>query len=228
MIHNVVDDAVSEPRAREQVGTTGGLRAGTLWGEAARAMSQFHGFIRTILGRHLAPAATGYAGYSPAALLAHFIVGTTLAGFMSLQAKLLVSGRDPRDPMDPKTWTAALVQGGGLGIYGDFLFGEENRQGAAASLSSFGGPTLSDAEQVASLVRHAVHGDDPAWLGEATRFGTTHLPLVNLWYTRLALDYMIMWRLQEATSPGYLQRYEERVREKQGTDFWLHPSMVAQ
>ena len=228
MIHNVIDDAVSEPRAREQVSTTAGLKAGTLWGEAARSMSQFHGFIRTILGRHLAPAAAGYAGASPVALMAHFIVGSALAGFLSLEAKQLVAGRDPRDPADPHTWEASLVQGGGLGIYGDFLFGEENRSGVSATLDSFGGPTLSDAEQVASLVRHAVHGDDPNWVGEATRFGTTHLPLVNLWYTRLALDYLVLWRLQEASSPGYLARYEERVREKQGTDFWLHPSMVNQ
>ena len=56
------------------------------------------------------------------------------------------------------------------------------------------------------------------------RLGAHNIPLVNLWYTRLALDYLVLWRLQEAVSPGYLARYESRVRNQEGGDFIVAPT----
>jgi hypothetical protein len=155
-----------------------------------------------------------------------------------MQAKQIVKGRTPHDLVDKngdadlKVWDAAMVQGGGLGIYGDFLFGDHNRQGVGFTLSAFAGPTLSDAEKVAQLVYRSIHGDgtDGSFFeqrqnvgGQAVKFGSSQIPMVNLWQTRLALDYLVLWRMQEAASPGYLERYESRVRQD-GGDFWLAPT----
>jgi hypothetical protein len=238
LIHDFLDNTTSEPRMREQIGLAWGTRAGTPMGEAMRGFSQFRGFLQTILGRHLAPALQGYAGYAPVALMAHFIVAGAIAGYLSMNAKLIVKGQAPRsvigaDPVETaKIWAAALAQGGGLGIYGDYLFGEQNRNGLEFTLSSIAGPAIGDLEQVAQIVRQAAHGGAISPTtgrsqipGEIVRLGASNIPLVNLWYTRLALDYLVLWRMEEAVSPGFLSRYETRTRED-GGGFLVEPSMA--
>jgi hypothetical protein len=49
-------------------------------------------------------------------------------GYFVLQAKQLIAGKDPR-PNSGATFLASMMQGGGAGIYGDFLFGQANRYG---------------------------------------------------------------------------------------------------
>jgi hypothetical protein len=34
----------------------------------------------------------------------------------------------------------------------------------------------------------------------------------------------VLWRLQEALSPGYLDRYEQRVEDQEGSHFLISPS----
>lgn len=236
LIHNMLDDTVSEPRARERSGMTRGSRAGTVWGEIQRSFFQFKGFVNAIVGRHLVPAARGYAGYSPVALLAHMILGSALAGYVSMNAKTIARGEAPKPLIGAsvgdtlKIWGASLAQGGGLGLYGDFLFGELNRNGSDFDWGSLGGPLLSDTETVAKVVRQAISGGAvnsstgrSQIPGELVKLASQSTPLINLWYTRLALDYLVFWRLQEAASPGYLQRYDERVRNQEGSSFIVSP-----
>lgn len=231
---SVLDDALTESRARETVSLTRGLKPGTVAGEAVRFFTQFWSFSQAVIGRHMAPAMRGYAGQSPVALMAHLIVASTALGYMSLQMKQLVKGRSPRgleneegESLAGSLFIASLLQGGGLGIYGDFLFGEANRNGLPATLSSFAGPAVSDAERLFAIVNKAVWGDEDQRAdagGDAVKFAITSAPGANIWYTRWALDYAVMWRLQEAMSPGYLERYEKRVREGEGADFLIDPS----
>lgn len=237
MVHNILDDTVSEPRAREHSGMTRGTQAGTVWGEIARSFFQFKGFINAVVGRHLVPAARGYAGYSPVSLMAHFIIGSALAGYVSMNAKAISRGEQPKGIVGAdlagtaKIWGASLAQGGGLGLYGDFLFGELNRNGSDFDWGSIGGPILSDSEALAKIVRQSISGGAVSSRtgrsqipGELVKLASQNIPLVNLFYTRLALDYLVLWRLQEAASPGYLQRFEERVRDKEGSSFIVPPT----
>jgi len=244
MVGSVLDDAMTEARARERVGLTRGLKPGTVAGEAVRTFTQFWSFSQAVIGRHIAPAARGYAGQSPVALMAHLIVASTALGYLSLQAKQLAKGRELRpiedddgNSMAPSLFLASMLQGGGLGIYGDFLFGEANRNGLPATLSSLAGPAVSDAERLFSIVNQAVWGagigeDDEEKqaasrrdaAGDAARFGITMLPGANIWYTRWALDYLVLFRMQEAMSPGYLERYEKRVERQTGAGFMVSPS----
>lgn len=43
----------------------------------------------------------------------------------------------------------------------------------------------------------------------------------NWW---LAMDYLFLWHVQEAMSPGYLRRFERRVQQQNHQSFWLRPS----
>jgi hypothetical protein len=234
MVTSVLDDAMTEARARERVGLTRGLKPGTVAGEAMRFMTQFLSFSQAVIGRHVAPAARGYAGQSPVALMAHLIVASTALGYVSLQMKQLVRGREPRglenedgESLAGSLFMASMLQGGGLGLYGDFLMGEANRTGLPATLSSFMGPGVGDAEKLFNIVNKAVWGDDEERVdagGDAVKFAIQSAPGANLFYTRWALDYLVLYRMQEAMSPGYLDRYERRVEKREGAEFLVDPS----
>jgi len=242
MVGGILDDALTEARARERVAITRGTRPGSVWGESVRAATQFWSFSAAIMGRHVAPAWRGYAGQKPVALLAHLIVASTLLGYASLQAKQIVKGREPRPLFDDKgefkgsqLFMASLLQGGGLGIYGDFLFGEANRNGLGFTVGSLMGPSVGELERVASIVRYTISGDSkdstkgfwddrkdlPAKLIGAAK---ANIPMINLFYTRAALDYMVWYRLQEAASPGSVARMEKRVEKEENAKFFVSPS----
>jgi hypothetical protein len=238
--HDQVENATAEPRAREKVsflGGTAGTQDGTPWGLIARSISQFRGFTTAVLGRHLVPAARGYAGYSPVALVANIMVMSIATGYLAMNAKLIAKGQSPVSPLNPDgspnlaVWGAALAQGAGLGIYGDFLLGEKNRNDIASPIASMAGPTLGDAERIAQVLVEATHGGAvsattgrSAIPGQLVHIASSNIPVVNNFYTRLALDYLILWRLQEWTSPGYLQRYQSEVERQQGHSFIVPPT----
>jgi len=237
LAQSAIDDALTEPRARETVGLTRGHKPGTISGEAFRTFTQFLSFSQAVIGRHLAPALRGYAGQQPVALMAHMIVASTALGYLSLQMKQLVKGREFRglenddgEDLKGQLFIASLLQGGGLGLYGDFLFGEANRNGLPATLSTFAGPAVSDAEKLFAIVNKAVWGDEDERQdagGDAVKFAVASAPGANVWYTRWLLDYLVLWRMQEVMSPGYLERYERRVEKREGAGFLVSPSEVA-
>ena len=49
---------------------------------------------------------------------------------------------------------------------------------------------------------------------------------VPLLYTRAAVDYLILYHIQEALNPGSLRRMEQRLKKEQGQEFILPPSEV--
>lgn len=235
MINGMLDDALTEPRARERVQLAGlSGRAGTVWGEFARSATQFLSFSQAIIGRHVLPAMRGYAGQHPVSLTAHLILATTLLGYMQLQAKMIVAGKEPRGLYDEdgefqggELFTASLLAGGGAGIYGDLLFGEANRSGLGFTVGAMMGPTISEVERAMTITRKVASGD-PEKLddlpGDLTRAAKANIPFSNLWLTRSALDYAIWYRLQEAASPGSVERYERNVEREQNTEFIFSPA----
>jgi hypothetical protein len=148
------------------------------------------------------------------------IVATTAFGYLAMTMKDLLKGRNPRDPTSIKTWTAAMTQGGGLGIYADFLFGEYNRYGGG--LETLGGPSISFIGDVLRLYGRATDGDDVS--ANAVRFGINNAPFINLFWVRPVLDYLLLYQFQEALNPGFLRRYERRVEKENNQTFWLKPS----
>ncbi|HEY1448319.1 MAG TPA: hypothetical protein VGF33_07255, partial [Caulobacteraceae bacterium] len=113
-IHDFVDTTASEARLREQKGLVAGTKAGTPLGEAMRSMSQLKGFLMTIFGRQLMPAIRGFGGRQPPWLLAHLILSTAIAGYISMNMKRLVAGEEARPIMGAdlqdtgKIWLAAM------------------------------------------------------------------------------------------------------------------------
>jgi hypothetical protein len=58
----------------------------------------------------------------------------------------------------------------------------------------------------------------------AFRALVSNTPFINLFYTRLALDYLILWHIQEWLNPGAMRRFEQSVERNHRQRFWLSPS----
>lgn len=226
--------ATLQPGVREKAMTTQGQHRGTVMGEAARSFFLFKQypvmFWQRVIGSlsqedHHVAIAKGLLALpkSDAVRLAGVVSTVWGLGYISMVLKDLAKGRTPRDPKDPATWGAAFLQGGGAGIYGDFLFGQANRYGSSP-LATFGGPVAGDAEAVYKLYNQIIHGDD--FGTELYNVAKQNTPYVNLFYARAAIDYLILFRIQEWLRRGSLRRMESRLKKEQGQTYLLPPSQV--
>lgn len=220
--------AVIETDARSRRTATWGMRPGTLAGEGIRFIMQFKGFpvafAQRTFGRALMGQAPGTSALTKGAHIGALMAGMTMAGYVSMTMKDMVKGYwPPRDPTDPKTWAAAFVQGGAAGIYGDYLFGQVNRFGSGV-LETAAGPTIGNAADLITLLlksRDALTGkitgeEAKAPYADALNLALGVMPFVNLFYTRPALDYLILDSLREAVSPGYMKRQQKRRKTDYG------------
>jgi adenine/guanine phosphoribosyltransferase-like PRPP-binding protein len=215
--------AVLEADAAAQRWTTLGQARGTLAGEAARMLMQFKGFPIAFTQRVLGRAAFGGEGgrTAGAAHVGGLVAGLAVMGYVAMTAKDAIRGYEPRELVDKdgqprlKTLLAALVQGGGAGIYGDFLFGEVNRIGNAP-LENLAGPFASDAARWVRLAQQARDGDARAADALNATLGST--PFANVFYARPVLDYLILEALRDALSPGWRSRMDARRRKEFGQD----------
>jgi hypothetical protein len=216
------DIAILNPGARERAMLRQGTQAGTPEGEALRFVTQFKAFpvavISRVWGRELYG---GQGGFGQVAGIVHLMAASTLFGYAAMTAKDLWKGREPRDPNELKTWGAALVQGGGLGIYGDFIFGEYSRFGRSV-VETLAGPTSSDVAALFEIFNRMKKGDDVAAM--TFKFGLDNTPFANLFYTRIALDWLFIYQIQEALNPGFLRRMEKRIQTENNQQFMLRPS----
>lgn len=216
--------AIVETDAASRRISTWGTRPGTFAGEAARFVMQFKGFPIAFSQRILGRALFGGRGATKWERLMNntphlgaLIAGLTVAGYMAMTMKDAAKGYwPPRDPLDLKVMSAALTQGGALGIYGDFLFGEANRFGSGA-LETFSGPfigTISDLINIPLKARTAIEqGDRPKVAGDLLNLALNNTPFINLAYTRPALDLLFINALKNWASPGYTSR-QRKNRER--------------
>jgi hypothetical protein len=210
---------VPTPGARERALLTWGTKPGTPEGEALRWIMQFKQFPTTVVSKNLGRLRYGNPGGTADKLgLAMLFASTIALGYAAMSAKALFKGQTPRDPTDYRTFIAAFVQGGGAGIYGDLLFGETNRYGRSL-LDTIAGPGLGLVSDVDELRARIMAGDDVA--ATALRLAMNQAPFLNLFYARGALDYLILYQLQEMANPGYLKRREKTLLKEQGQTFLL-------
>jgi hypothetical protein len=200
-----------------------GTRPGTPEGEALRFVAQFKtwpaALVRMALGREI------YGGQSKPAAIAgilHMALAGTVLGYMAMSLKDLMKGRQPRDPLSPKTWAAAMIQGGGAGIFGDYLFGEYNRFGQNFSETLLGPVIGQGVNSALDLFNRLKQGQDLKAAAFQDLLNNT--PFINLFYSRIALDYLFLWQVQEALNPGFLRRFEKRVKDQNHQNFWLSPT----
>lgn len=237
------DYAVITPGPKTRTYMTGqrfGAQPGSPVSELARSLTQFKSFPAAVLekvwGRELyGYGESGKAGTSGMGQLAQFIVYSTFLGFASMYLKAYFAGRDIKTPETAKdarnVLLAAFLQGGGAGIYGDFLFGQGQDRFGRSAFSTLLGPGFGDLEDLYRMAKGGASipfAEDSgkaagAWAAQTYQTALSHTPFINLFYTRMALDYMILYRLQEQINPGYLKRLEKGWDER-GQTYRLPPS----
>ncbi len=222
---------VVTPGVRERAMILGGTRPGTVPGEMARFIAQFKMWpiaaYTQILEREIHMSLSrSDAAWNIGKLIA---IGIP-AGYARMAISDELSGKPPRDPRDPATLLAAAAQSGGLGILGDFFFGETSRM-AGGLIATVGGPVAADADALIHMYNSWREDTDSLATGKAAhhkngaygdiwpslaRFAVKHIPGANLFYVKGALDYLLWYHLYEAASPGWWERSNRRMQKDQG------------
>jgi len=225
------DAAIPTPGARERAIMNQGQPRGTVIGEAVRMIMQLKGFPITYItkgmSRHFYAKGGGASGIIG---LSQMMVGTTVMGYLSMSLKDIIKGKEPMDVFNEdlsKTkdvLTRAFLQGGGAGIYGDFIFGKFNEYGQSLTTTALG-PTASVIDDIGTIYAKFRDGDEV--MKDAAKFGLQNTPYLNLFYTKTALDYFVIYGFLERANPGYLDKMETRMREDFDQEFYYPPSSYA-
>ena len=220
-------DIVTESRALL------GTRRGTIPGELLRGALQFKSFgISLTMGMIRRTQSIDTVG-GKAAYVVSQVAALTVMGALALQLKNLVKGKEPDDMDTDEFWGRALMQGGGLGILGDFMVSETNRYGGGYA-ETIGGPQVGLASDLTQLtVMNALqlyNGKDTKFTKEATDLARRTLPGGNLWQIRLVLERAVFDQIQlmlDPDAPKYLREKERRAKKETGTGFWWAPGDIA-
>ena len=185
-------------------------------------------FYQDILSR------TWSSGGAGVGLGLHLILSMTVYGHIANLFKDTAAGKEPREltvENFPKVFMDAFLTAGGLGFYGDLLIGAMGEQRFGQGfLEAVGGPVIGNALRSARAVGDLgeyVLGDEEgldraAYSGMRT--AKQMIPGANIFYTRMALDYLFFWEMSEYLRPGWAQSFEDRVREETGQEFYLKPT----
>jgi hypothetical protein len=241
-----VDYAVLNPGAKTNYYMMWGtdLKRGTAAGEAIRFVGQFKGypisFVERVMGREiygrgantLGEALTNKNGEMVA--LAQMIAWMTALGYVSMTAKELAKGREPRDVTEPGAgWRAFLARLLRVGAWASTATSSSARRtalGLGRRERCSAPPSASGAGERHVQARASRRSNRSRGLREALRVASGAHPtaafVVN-GYPRIALDYLILYRIQEELSPGYLRRMETRMRKENAQEFAFPPTEYA-
>ena len=233
---NAADRSTVTPGVRERALVGGGAQPGTFAREAAMSMTQYKTWALAAAHQMVAREYFEGLGYDPkSGFLSNLgrpdammglgaILGfSVLGGYIRMAVRDMAYGDEPRLP---RTWgdgvalgLQGLAQGGGLGIFGDMLFGQFNRFGVS-NASSFGGPLATATDEIFQMyqnwTRDALEGGRHDYWPDLARWGLQFVPGANLVYLKAALDYMLLYHVYEAMSPGWWRRSNERMLRQQG------------
>ena len=229
MVNSETNFAVPSTNMRGKMMLQGDTRPGTVSGELARSFGMYKGFGVTLVNTHLIRGMSQEGVRGKGTYFADLLISATLMGGLALQLKEMSKGRDPR-PMDTQEfWGAAFLQGGGLGVYGDFLFADRNRYGGGLK-ETVAGPVVGVVDDALNLtVGNAIQlarGEDTKIGSELARFAQDYTPGSSIWYARLGLERVWWDRLQIMTDPKAKQKMRKRERKYKkdyGQKYWWAP-----
>ena len=228
MIITEMDYAVPTPDARVRAMTTGGHGNKTVKGMFFRSVFMLKSFPITMATTHLYRIAAQSTTRDKVFYAGALGASTTVMGGIALHAKDIASGREPR-PMDGKFLGAAALQGGALGIFGDFIFSDVNRFGggpAATFMGPLGGLVDDTLRLTKGSTTQALTGEDTAFGARGADFAKRYLP--DIWQTRLFTDALFD-NLAIMSDPKAQRRFNRIVRKRQqefGQGYWTEPTEI--
>lgn len=225
-----VPSASIEGRARLQ----GSFAPGTIPGELARSFMSYKSFAMSLMlnqYRAFMAQPTPLAKGKYAALL---LVPLLMTGALAIQLKELAKGNDPRPMTDAKFWLAALLQSGGLGIFGDFFAAEQSRIGGGLAETATGPVVSLIGDVIGPVVRNVtavVEGKDTSIGRDVATTVRMNTPVgSSLWYARLAFDRIVADSLQEFLDPEAADAFRRQMKRREteyGTRSWWRRGALA-
>ena len=226
---NVLNDqgthGTPEPDTQIRSITNMGTIKGTYMGELNRFVMQYKNFsvslYKKILRREMDSYGPDESKLIGATMLASTLMLGTIFGYMVLSIKDMLSGRSPRDPKKLSVIMQAFVQGGGGGIYGDFIMSDVQNQYGNGFLETAAGPTASDLKKIIDMVKTM---NEPKKAGKKfLELAEGHTPFINLYYIKAAYDYLIGYQIKEYLDPGFFKRMKDRNEENRGQTYYFKP-----
>jgi len=205
---------------------------GTFKGELLLSAAMYKQFAITSLITHLSRglenASIGKYGY-----LSNYLISTTLMGAFSNELKQLAKGQTTTDTDYIKKnpvayWSKAVVTGGGLGIWGDFI-GQDLNSNTGNIVTAAAGPVAGLVQDVGKLVLgntgQLLRGEKTNFASEASNFVRRYTPGHNIWYLNAVFERAIMDNIQRQIDPNYHKRNNQLINKylKQGTHYWWKP-----
>jgi hypothetical protein len=234
VIYSEAEIAVIEPGVRVHA-LKDDLQRGTIIGELGRSSLTFKSFAAAFLSTHGERGLKGFdTKLGKAEYFAKLVASTWLMGITANWIQDLLNSKNPRNlnPLEGDHGTANLIagllKGGGMGPYGDFLFGMAT-EGGNTLTDMASGPSVSTVARFDDLARgnilKAIAGEDTSDLGgNAIKFFKQFSP-TNLWYTKAIFDHLIFEELQEYFSPGYMASVRRKQEKRTGTTYFAEPGI---
>ena len=233
MINTETNFAVPSTSIRGRLALTGNLQPGTIPGEIVRSFAMYKNFSVTVLNTHIARGLALEGVSAKGRYLGGFIVTATLMGALAMQLKEMAKGRDPVAMDSPEFWGSAMLQGGGLGIFGDFMFSQTNRFGGGLA-ETVAGPVVGLANDLNNLttgnLMQFIKGEDTNVGREMIDFASRYTPGSSMWYLRLGLERLVTDQVRmmvDPDAPSRMRRLERRYMNERGQEYWWRPGQTS-
>ncbi len=219
MLNDEVRYGVIESDDRVRYYSLRGSKPGTLTGEIMRFMTQYKSYAIGLADRTWSRAAFQGQGSGHALLpdrmnfdmnIAKWIALSITTGYLTQALSDVSKGYYPRPVFGEHAWdtfTGAAIKSGAMAVYGDVLFDMFNgydktwlHKGVGMAL----GPTGDTAMDAAEVLWAGLKSGDKGF-AKAFKFAMNNCPYNNIFYGRLALDYAVLYNLEDMMNPGAVQ-----------------------
>lgn len=207
--------AVVEPDALRRSWLNRGLKRGDPLRELASQATMFLSFpLQVFSGPFQAALQSGHPMRNMAALL----LTTAWWGFVASNLKAFARGRQPNLPEEPaehaRYFAKLIAQGGGLGIFGDYIYNIFIDEHGRDVQDMVAGPLAQDIGRIGAVGRKAISGDFEGAGKDFLNETVKHFP--NTFYTKLIWELYVASMIRETLEPGWQERLERQSEGRTG------------
>jgi hypothetical protein len=207
------DHAVPSGSLRASTLSGGESRSGTLYAELRGSFAEFKSFAAAYAMSHGLRIAVMIASSDRGvrarggAYAGALLVTSTVSGALALALKEIAAGRDPQAHFggDWKAfWAAAMREGGGAGLYGDFLFNDLNHYGDGFTrrLRGASGERLSEVWTLTGgIIGETGEGKETHIGRELAKLLRANTPGGAFWYIQQAYERVVLDQLHFLIDP---------------------------
>ena len=232
MILSETEYAIPSGTARGRAALIAGAPAGSWKGEFWRSALMFKSFglsVAHLQSARVAGELGAGRGARGAAYVGGALITMTLGGALGIWLKDIAAGKEPQKPDNTGFWIAALAQGGGLGIFGDFVFADFSRFGSSFQ-TTLAGPAVGAVADVWNATGgqaiKLLRGEETNLSDQSLRLLRNYTPGGTLWYLRTAYNRVVLDQLQYLTDPNASRRFKrqaQNLRNERDQGYWWAP-----